>query len=95
MNTQLDSSGDSSKDLGTAVIREVGCGVVYTLEFEDTDEMLCQVGLDRTEAERLYVILGKMLEKQATPIRTPWNQLPPVTVPNWVLNSNWHIPPMG
>jgi K+/H+ antiporter YhaU regulatory subunit KhtT len=96
VDTQIDSSGDNSKDLGTAVIREVGCGVVYTLEFEDTDEMLCQVGLDRKEAERLYAILGKMLKKQA-PVQslppTPWNTLPPV--PAWAKYANWHIPPMG
>lgn len=87
MDTQIDSSGDNSKDLGTAIIREVGCGVVYTIEFEDTDETHCQVGLDRAAAERLYTILGKMLEKTTLPNPVPIQQ------PNWLQNPCTQIPP--
>jgi hypothetical protein len=99
MDTQLDSSGDSGKDLGTALVREAGCGVVYLIEFEDREEMHYQIDLDRTEAERLYVILGKMLGKGTLPAvippTIPWHTLPPVPVPDWVKYANWHIPPMG
>jgi hypothetical protein len=88
MDTQLDSSGDSGKDLGTALVREAGCGVVYLIEFEDREEMHYQIDLDRTEAERLYVILGRMLGKDTLPAVIPptnWTTLPPATIPNWVM----------
>lgn len=87
--TTQDSSGDSSKDLDTAVIREAGCGVIYLVEFEDTGETGYQIGLDRTEAEKLWVILGEMLGKNQTCI-------PPVTpiapLPAWMQNPVTCLP---
>lgn len=68
-------------DLGTAYVREAGCGIRYILNLEDTDEEQFIVELDREQAERLYEVLGKMLGKNepTRPIGpfTPTAPLPP------------------
>lgn len=97
MNTQQDSSGDkNANDIGTAYVREAGCGIRYIINLEDTDEEQFEVELDREQAEKLYAVLGRLLEKNVAPIiqtNIAWNTAPPVSLPNWVQNSNWQIPP--
>lgn len=72
METRQGNPEDEGNDIGTAYVREAGCGVRYIINLEDTDEEQFEVELDREQAERLYVVLGKMLGKaQAVPLPHP------------------------
>lgn len=64
-----------TNDLGTAYVRESGCGIMYVINLEDTDEEQFVVEMDREQLERLYQVCGKLLGKQEPP-----QQLGPFTV---------------
>lgn len=74
--------------MNSALVREAGCGVAYVLEFEDVDKSVTEVRLNREEAEQLYGILTRMLEK-GKPAPKPNTQHP---TPDWV-NGAVHFPP--
>jgi hypothetical protein len=76
---------DSDKDLGTAFVREAGCGVVYVLNLEDREEVGYEIDLDREQAEKLYLILGKMLGIAPPP--SNWTQNAVKTIPKGVIND--------
>lgn len=83
---------DGGNDLGTAYVREAGCGVRYIINLEDTDEEQFEVELDREQAERLYAVLGKMLEKDK-PISPP-APINPVYGPLPNQRFWWNSPPI-
>jgi K+/H+ antiporter YhaU regulatory subunit KhtT len=70
---------DGSNDLGGVLVREAGCGVVYVLNLEDREETQFEIDLNREQAEKLYLILGKMLDITPAP-------------PNWTKNAVSIIP---
>lgn len=75
----------NSNDLGTIFIREAGCGVVYVLNLEDREEVGYEIDLDREQAEKLYLILGKMLGIAPPP--SNWTQNAVTGIPKDVIND--------
>lgn len=92
-----------SNDIGTAFVREAGCGVMYVINLEDMDEEQFVVEMNREQTIRLFVVLGKLLGEVAPPVNSPppalpsipWAELPdaklpwpnPVAPPPWTTGS--------
>jgi hypothetical protein len=100
-NGNPESSGDRQNELGTAYVREAGCGIVYVINLEDTDEEQVIVELDREQLEKLHRVCGKLLGKSNfTNPTTQFN--PPSNVPinaphHWANHAvnfppGWHMP---
>jgi hypothetical protein len=75
-----------SDDVGTAYVRESGCGIQYVLNLEDVDETQTDIIMNREQAERLYVVLGRMLGKQ---MQQPVLPMPQAVWPNGWVRPHW------
>jgi hypothetical protein len=76
-----------SDDIGTAYVRDVGCGVRYIINLEDSEEEQFEVELDREQLERLAAVIQRLLNEGNgnPPVPAPLIPVPPFTPqPNWL-----------
>ena len=78
-------------DLGTAYVREAGCGVLYIINLEDSDEQEFEVVLDREQVTRLRDVCNKLLNEGKSQPPAPWHTAPPTPLYPNSLNPFWRM----